>query len=277
MPETTLLTDTRYKKLLTDLRQLLEEGRARAEQASGRILIETHWLVGKRLAEEKLTENAGYGESIVEDLAEDLGMDASGLRRSVFFYEAYKIHAPRGMKLTWSHYRELLALPNEEARAWYENQAVQEGWIRDELVQAIERDAFSLGQAPEKKKARTQLTRPAEPTYVYKALIERIVDADTLLLRIDLGFLVLKEQRVRLAGIDAAPLDDAQGYEAFEYVRDQLARVPFVMVKTHQIDLYGRYVGHVFYSFTEKDKDKIFQRGRYLNQELLDRGLAKIV
>ena len=34
---------------------------------------------------------------------------------------------------------------------------------------------------------------------------------------------------------------------------------------------------HVFYSFTEKDKAKIFQSGRTLNQELLDRGLAKPV
>jgi len=43
-----------------------------------------------------------------------------------------------------------------------------------------------------------------------------------------------------------------QGYEAFEFVRDQLAKAPFVMLKTHQIDIYGRY----------------------LNQELLDKGLA---
>ena len=120
-----------------------------------------------------------------------------------------------------------------------------------------------------------KLARPAEATYVYKAMIERVVDGDTLLIRLDLGFQVWKEQRIRLAGIDAPPIDEAKGYEAFEYVRDQLAQVPFIMVKTNKIDIYGRYVGHVFYSFQEKDMVKIFTEGRYLNQELLDRGLAR--
>ena len=105
----------------------------------------------------------------------------------------------------------------------------------------------------------------------------RVIDGDTLLLDIDLGFQVKKEQRIRLAGIDCPPIDEPKGYEAFEFVRDELARAPFVMVKTHQIDIHGRYVAHVFYSFTEKDKDKVFSEGKYLNQELLDRGLAKLI
>ncbi len=42
----------------------------------------------------------------------------------------------------------------------------------------------------------------------------------------------------------------------------------------NKIDIYGRYIGHVFYSITERDKSKIFTKGRYLNQELLDKGLA---
>ena len=84
-----------------------------------------------------------------------------------------------------------------------------------------------------------------------------------------------KEQRIRLAGIDAPPIDTPKGRQAYEYVRDQMAKVPFVMVKTNKIDIYGRYLGHIFYLPKSEEKDKIFEEGRYLNQELLDAGLAK--
>jgi len=87
MPETGILTDTRYRKLLTDLRRLIAEGKRRAEQTAGQVLVETYWALGKRITEEGLTENAGYGDSIMEDLAEDLGMDVTTLRRAVTFFE----------------------------------------------------------------------------------------------------------------------------------------------------------------------------------------------
>lgn len=96
MPETRVLTDTRYKKLLTDLRKIIQEGKRQAEAVVSQILIETYWQVGRRIAQEKLTEQASYGDSILSDLAEDLGIDEDSLRRSVDFYEVYKISAPRG-------------------------------------------------------------------------------------------------------------------------------------------------------------------------------------
>ncbi len=130
---------------------------------------------------------------------------------------------------------------------------------------------------PARLKPRLKLKRPTTATYVYKAYVEKVVDGDTLLLRIDLGFQVLKEQRVRLANIDTPALDEPKGLQATEYVQQQLAKTSFVMIKTNKIDIYGRYVGHIFYSLQNLKKSEIFTEGRYLNQELLDKGLAKRV
>ena len=107
--------------------------------------------------------------------------------------------------------------------------------------------------------------------------MERVIDGDTLLLRIDLGFQVWKEQRVRLAGIDAPAMNEPKGKEAYKFVLNQLAKVDFVMVKTNKIDVYGRYVGHIFYSFKNLGKGEIFSSGRYLNQELVNHNLARIL
>lgn len=142
---------------------------------------------------------------------------------------------------------------------------------------AIRRDAFSQEKGLNRKARKNSLKRPLEATYVYRALVEKIVDGDTLILRFDLGFQVWKEQRIRLAGVDTPPLDEPKGYRAFEYVRDQLAKAPFVIVRTHKIDVHGRYVGDLFYSFSEKEGAKVFREGRYLNQELLDKGLARMI
>lgn len=276
MPETTVLTDTKYRKLLTDLRKLIEAGKTRAQEAAAQELIQTYWELGKRISEEELTENAGYGESILEDLAEDLDMDLSVLKRALYFFQAYSNSAPRGTNLTWSHYRELIGISDEAVRDWYEKEASGEDWSRDQLLSAIRRDAYGKNQETGRgKKSEIKLKRPADAVYVYKALVERVIDGDTLLLRLDLGFQVWKEQRVRLAEIECPPIDDPKGYEAFEYVRDQLVKAPFIVLKTNKIDIYGRYVAHVFYSFTSQSHEKVFKEGRYLNQELLDKGFAR--
>jgi len=38
-----------------------------------------------------------------------------------------------------------------------------------------------------------------------------------------------------------------------------------------------RYVAHVFYAFNNRGIEQTFLKGRYLNQELVDKGFAKVV
>ena len=80
-----------------------------------------------------------------------------------------------------------------------------------------------------------------------------------------------------MAGIDRPEITTEEGHEAAEYVRTQLSRVPFVMLRTTKVDINGRFLGHVFYSLDETmDKDDIYREGVMLNQELLDKGLARV-
>ena len=55
-----------------------------------------------------------------------------------------------------------------------------------------------------------------------------------------------------------------------------MIKAKVVVCKTHMIDIHGRFIGHVFYSIDENaDRGEVFARCRYLNQELLDNGLAE--
>jgi len=77
--------------------------------------------------------------------------------------------------------------------------------------------------------------------------------------------------------IDAPPRDTAQGAAGRRFVREQLAVARTVIVNTHKYDIHRRYVAHVFYAFHKQGIERAFLKGRYLNQELIDKGFAKPV
>ena len=92
-----------------------------------------------------------------------------------------------------------------------------------------------------------------------------------------MGFDVWKRERIRFAKINAPELREDGGPEAFKYVQDQMAKAKVVVIATNKEDVHGRYVGHVFYSLDERDGwEKVFRTGRYLNDEMLQNGLARV-
>jgi endonuclease YncB( thermonuclease family) len=196
--------------------------------------------------------------------------------RCVQLFDAYPKGVPE-TSLTWSHFRELLALPGPKERDFYLAEAEKNKWTRDELVKAIQADHIVVTDPDASGKASNKLKRPEGGPYIYRAKVLKVVDGDTFDVDIDLGFKARIEERVRLAAIDAPPIDEDGGRDAFNYVREQMAKAKTVVVRTGKADKNGRYVMHVFYSLEEDaNKERVFQTGRWLNQELLDRGLARV-
>ena len=111
--------------------------------------------------------------------------------------------------------------------------------------------------------------------YTYKALVEKVVDADTIYLNIDLGFDSWYREKVRLRGIDAPEMDTEQGQRAKKFVEARLKEVGFVAVKTYKEDKYERFLADIFYMKDEDDPQAVLEKGTFLNQELLDRDLAR--
>jgi endonuclease YncB( thermonuclease family) len=110
--------------------------------------------------------------------------------------------------------------------------------------------------------------------YTYKAFVDEIIDGDTLWLTIDLGFNMWTKQKVRLRGIDTAHIDSLEGQKAKLYIETQLKDCTFVMVKTYWRDKFSRYLADIFYDKTLTDPIKLAEKGRFLNQDLLDEALA---
>jgi micrococcal nuclease len=89
----------------------------------------------------------------------------------------------------------------------------------------------------------------------YVRKVENIVDGDTIDVLIDLGFDILFQSRVRLAGIDTPESrtkdlkEKALGIESKEYLKKALKDAKSVIIKTEKMDSsekYGRILGWVY-------------------------------
>ena len=120
--------------------------------------------------------------------------------------------------------------------------------------------------------ARTPHTR----RFTYLAWTRRIVDGDTLIAIVDLGFgLHTRPIRFRLRGIDCPELSTLAGRTARSFVEERLSEVEFVVLSTHRTDAYGRYLADVRYLPGEPDPHVVRKRGTYLNRQLLEERLAR--
>ncbi len=263
------LTDAKYQRLVSDVQKMLTEGRAEAERLVKEQALVTYWCIGKRLVDDGLTGSENYGQAILEDLADEVDIDLRTIQRCIAFFKEYKA-VPKNRNLTWTHVKFLLSINDPDKRSFYENKVSANEWTVRDLKKAIKAGGYSG-----KKAKKPRLKRPSGSTYIYPARIERVLDADTAIFLLDVGFEVWKEQRIRFAGLDAAPISESEGKQAYRFVRDRLNRAKTIIVKTNRTDIYGRYIGHVFYSYDNMDKDDVFRKGRYLNDELVRKDLAR--
>jgi micrococcal nuclease len=105
----------------------------------------------------------------------------------------------------------------------------------------------------------------------YVRKVENVVDGDTIDVLIDLGFDILFQSRVRLAGIDTPESrtkdlkEKALGIESKEYLKKHLKDAKSVVIKTEKMDSsekYGRILGWVYVNGdTESLNDKMINDG----------------
>jgi micrococcal nuclease len=105
----------------------------------------------------------------------------------------------------------------------------------------------------------------------YVRKVENVVDGDTIDVLIDLGFDILFQSRVRLAGIDTPEsrtkdlAEKALGLESKEYLKKHLKDVKSVVIKTEKMnstEKFGRILGWIYVNGdTESLNDKMINDG----------------
>jgi predicted nuclease of restriction endonuclease-like (RecB) superfamily len=158
--EILVAADDPYELLLADLRDIIARGRGRAATAVQTEIVETYWRVGERVVREEQggERRATYGTQLLVRLGRRLNVefgrafDERNLRFMRQFYLVYPNRNALRTTLSWTIYRRLMRLPNEQ-RAFYEQIAVGGRWSSRELdkqINAMLYERTALSRQPDR-------------------------------------------------------------------------------------------------------------------------------
>lgn len=150
--------------LIGDIRQIIESGRRQAYASVNASMIVTYWNIGRRIVEEEQhgEARAEYGDFLIKDLASDLTKDYGGnfsyrnlchYRKFYLCFNDLEIVYARVHNLTWTHFRHLLRIDEEQVRLWYMNEAASQLWSTRELERNINTQYYHRLLANQQNKA----------------------------------------------------------------------------------------------------------------------------
>jgi predicted nuclease of restriction endonuclease-like (RecB) superfamily len=173
------MTTKLYSGLITNIGDILEQGRQQAVISVNSILVKTYWQIGKEIVkyEQKGKEKAEYGSKLLDNLSTDLKIKyGKGFsRRNVLdmrrFYLTYKNWQTVSANLSWSHYVQLIGIDTEEERTFYEKQCILEGWSTRDLSRQIDSGLFYRLMST-KNKTKQQLSKNGQTIEKPKDIIK---------------------------------------------------------------------------------------------------------
>lgn len=161
--------------LVDDVKLIVERGLHEAYRSVNTVSILTYWNVGRRIVEEEQhgSSRAEYGKQVLKDLAQVLvplyGSSYSernlySMRQFFLYFKDLEILNSRVQNLSWTHYRMLLRVPDENARYWYLREASQEMWSVRTLSRNIgSQYYYRLLQSPKKDKVIAEMQELTKP------------------------------------------------------------------------------------------------------------------
>ena len=200
----------RVPRLFDRVAAILEEARASVVRTVNTSMVIAYWHIGREIVQEEQggKRRAGYGDTLLEDLSRRLkerygkGYSVTNLKYFRTFHQVYfnrflpirhtscdelavsrKGHkscdelgqeGPVGFapQLSWSHYRLLMRVDNQHARAFYEIQAIHERWKVEDLERQINSLMFERLLKSRNKKGVMALARkgyqPQKPIDILK-------------------------------------------------------------------------------------------------------------
>ncbi|MBY0545177.1 MAG: PDDEXK nuclease domain-containing protein [Gammaproteobacteria bacterium] len=142
----TITHDPSYQQLLFEAKEKVRLAQLRASVTVNQHMLFFYWDLGQMMLQQQ--KAAKWGDKWIDQFSLDLSQafpEQSGFSRTNLLYmrkfaETYpdiQIVQHVVGQLPWGQNIVLLSLSDPKERDWYTHKAIQEGWIRKELIQAI--------------------------------------------------------------------------------------------------------------------------------------------
>ena len=201
-----------YEDIYSEIKETLLLSRNQAYSAVNFAMVQAYWQIGRIIVEHEQNGNAraGYGKSVLQELSSRLtkdfgkGFSVRTLQQMKKFYVMFPNTNALRSQLTWTHYRLLLSVENEQARQWYIDETIASAWSSRQLERQIstlyyERLLASREQTPVKDEAAELTVSLAAENFIKDPYV--------------LEFLDLKDYpTLRESDLEQALIDKLQGF-----------------------------------------------------------------
>lgn len=150
MADKELILTKEMSPVLQEIKSILDMARSNVARQVNSELLNAYWNVGRIICEYEQSDpaRADYGKQTLRILSKALtkefgkGFSVSNIQFMRRFYQTYPIQQTASVKLSWSHYCELLSISDADKRSFYEKEAVNANWSVRELKRQIESSLF---------------------------------------------------------------------------------------------------------------------------------------
>jgi predicted nuclease of restriction endonuclease-like (RecB) superfamily len=137
-----------------------------------------YWKIGKVIFEEEQSgkDRAGYGDYLIKSISDEFqpqlgtGFSIRQLERNRQFYRAFPIASALRTQFTWTHYKILISIDNQDKKDFYIAEAEKNNWSARQLERQVNSQLFErllLSNDIESVLARAE-KQPTEPTQIIK-------------------------------------------------------------------------------------------------------------
>ena len=136
--------------IINEIKDVIINSRNKIAYEVNNTMVLAYWNVGRIIVENEQNGNikAEYGRQILKELSKELrkilgsGFSVSNLQYMRKFYITYSKYQTVSVKLSWSHYCELLSIDNVDERNFYEKECINSNWSVRELKRQIDTSLF---------------------------------------------------------------------------------------------------------------------------------------
>lgn len=150
--------------------EIIEKSKQRVVSTVNFEMVQCYHAIGKEIVEEeqKGLQRAEYGKALMENLAKQLtarygkGFSLRNLFLMRSFYLTYPILHSLSAKLSWTHYRFLLRVEDNNKRSFYEIETVENNWSVRELDRQINSMLFERLAVSKDKQGLIELAKEGQ-------------------------------------------------------------------------------------------------------------------
>ena len=138
------------KQLISQIKSIVSDAQQKAVRSVNHERVVMYWQIGKVIFEEEQQgkERAAYGDFLIKTIANELqptlgsGFSSRQLYRYVQFHKVFPIVSALRTQFSWTHYKKLITIDNEDKRTFYIAETEKNNWSARQLERQVNSQLF---------------------------------------------------------------------------------------------------------------------------------------